>query len=110
MTQNITAHAERIARHYWGEPNAKLSINGRTLRWGTKGSKELDLIKKTWYSFEDEVGGGIVDLVRRYGNLGISGSVADVLEREFGIQRQAQKANSKVRPQRRQASRPQANK
>ena len=92
MTQNITAHAERIARHYWGEPNAKLSINGRTLRWGTKGSKELDLIKKTWYSFEDEVGGGIVDLVRRYGNLGISGSVADVLEREFGIQKQAQKA------------------
>ena len=92
MTQNITAHAERIARYYWGEPNAKLSINGRTLRWGTKGSKELDLIKKTWYSFEDEVGGGIVDLVRRYGNLGISGSVADVLEREFGIQKQAQKA------------------
>jgi len=92
MTQNITAHAERIARHYWGEPNAKLSISGRTLRWGTKGSKELDLIKKTWYSFEDEVGGGIVDLVRRYGNLGISGSVADVLEREFGIQKQAQKA------------------
>ena len=92
MTQNIAAHAERIARHYWGEPNAKLSISGRTLRWGTKGSKELDLIKKTWYSFEDEVGGGIVDLVRRYGNLGISGSVADVLEREFGIQKQAQKA------------------
>ena len=92
MTQNITAHAERIARYYWGEPNAKLSISGRTLRWGNKGSKELDLIKKTWYSFEDEVGGGIVDLVRRYGNLGISGSVADVLEREFGIQKQAQKA------------------
>ena len=92
MTQNITAHAERIARHYWGEPNAKLSVNGRTLRWGTKGSKELDLIKKTWYDFEVEQGGGVIDLVKQYGNLGISGSVADVLEREFGIQKQAQKA------------------
>ena len=35
---NIAAHAERIARHYWGEPNAKLSVKGRTLRWGNKGS------------------------------------------------------------------------
>ena len=25
---NIAAHAERIARHYWGEPNAKLSVKG----------------------------------------------------------------------------------
>jgi hypothetical protein len=91
MTQNIAAHAERIARHYWGEPNAKLSIKGRTLRWGTKGSKELDL-RGVWYDFEENCGGGIVDLVKRYGNLGISGSVADVLEREFGIQKQAQKA------------------
>jgi 5S rRNA maturation endonuclease (ribonuclease M5) len=92
MTQNITAHAERIARHYWGEPNAKLSIKGRTLRWGTKGSKELDLIKGAWYDFEAGEGGGCVDLVKKYGKLGISGSVADVLEREFGIQKQAQKA------------------
>ena len=91
MTQNIAAHAERIARYYWGEPNAKLSIKGRTLRWGAKGSKELDL-RGIWYDFEENCGGGIVDLVKKYGKLGISGSVADVLEREFGIQKQAQKA------------------
>lgn len=89
---NIAAHAERIARHYWGEPNARLSVKGRTLRWGTKGSRELDLQKSVFYDFEEDQGGGIVDLVKRYGNLGISGSVADVLEREFGIQKQAQKA------------------
>ncbi len=89
---NIAAHAERIARHYWGEPNAKLSIKGRTLRWGTKGSKELDLQKSVFYDFQENRGGGIVDLVKQYGKLGISGSVADVLEREFGIQKQAQKA------------------
>ena len=89
---NIAAHAERIARHYWGEPNAKLSVKGRTLRWGNKGSRELDLTKGAWYDFEQEEGGGVIDLVKRHGKLGISGSVADVLEREFGIQKQAQKA------------------
>ena len=89
---NIAAHAERIARHYWGEPNARLSVKGRTLRWGTKGSRELDLQKGAWYDFEEEKGGGVIDLVKRHASLGISGSVADVLEREFGIQKQAQKA------------------
>ena len=89
---NIAAHAERIARHYWGEPNARLSVKGRTLRWGSKGSKELDLAKGAWYDFEEDQGGGVIDLVKRHGRLGISGSVADVLEREFGIQKQAQKA------------------
>ena len=89
---NIAAHAERIARHYWGEPNARLSVKGRTLRWGTKGSRELDLTKGAWYDFEEEEGGGVIDLVKRHASLGISGSVADVLEREFGIQKQAQKA------------------
>ena len=89
---NIAAHAERIARYYWGEPNMTLSVKGRTLRWGAKGSKELDLRKAggVWYDFEENCGGGIVDLVRKYGKLGISGSVADVLERDFGIQKQAQ--------------------
>lgn len=89
---NIAAHAERIARHYWGEPNARLSVKGRTLRWGTKGSRELDLQKGAWYDFEEEKGGGVIDLVKRHASLGITGSVADVLEREFGIQKQAQKA------------------
>ena len=48
---NIAAHAERIARHYWGEPNARLSVKGRTLRWGNKGSKELCLQKNVFYDF-----------------------------------------------------------
>ena len=89
---NIAAHAERIARHYWGEPNARLSVKGRTLRWGNKGSKELCLQKNVFYDFERCLGGGAAEIIKQYGNLGISGSVADVLEREFGIQKQAQKA------------------
>lgn len=89
---NISAHAERIAKHYWGEPNQKLSVKGRTLRWGTHGSKELDLQKSTYYDFELCEGGGVVDIVRNYGKVTISGSVAETLEKEFGIQRQAQKS------------------
>jgi len=89
---NISAHAERVAKHYWGEPNAKLSVKGRTLRWGTHGSKELDLQKSTYYDFELCEGGGVVDIVRNYGKVTISGSVAETLEKEFGIQRQAQKS------------------
>ena len=89
---NISAHAERVARHFWGEPNEKMSVKGRTLRWGTHGSKELDLQKSTYYDFELGEGGGVVDIVRNYGKVTISGSVAETLEKEFGIQRQTQKS------------------
>ena len=92
MTTNISAHAERVARHFWGEPNEKMSVKGRTLRWGTHGSKELDLQKSTYYDFELGEGGGVVDIVRNYGKVTISGSVAETLEKEFGIQRQTQKS------------------
>ena len=89
---NLQAHAERIAKHYWGEPNAKLSVKGKTLRFGNFGSIELDLQKKTYYDFERCEGGGVVDIVRNYGKVTISGSVAETLEKEFGIQRQTQKS------------------
>ena len=87
---DIAAHAEDIARYYWGEPNAKLSIKGRTLRWGSKGSKELDLRRGVFYDFERNLGGGCTAIIKHYGKLGLSGSVADVLESTFGIQKQQQ--------------------
>ena len=84
MANNIAAHAERIARHYWGEPNKKLSKKGM-LRWGNAGSKELDVQRGVYFDFEENHGGGVVEIVRRYGPQTITGSVADVLRREFGI-------------------------
>jgi len=87
MTQNIAAHAERIARHYWGEPNPKLSKKGM-LRWGNAGSKELDVQRGVFYDFEENHGGGTIDIVRLYGKQTITGSVSDVLMREFGINKQ----------------------
>ena len=41
---NIAAHAEAVAKAYWGEPAVR---RGHILRWGTHGSKELDLRKGT---------------------------------------------------------------
>ena len=61
MTQNIAAHAERIAKHYWGEPNKKLSKKG-LLRWGNAGSKELDIQRGVYFDFEENHGGGVVEL------------------------------------------------
>ena len=84
---NIAAHAEAVAKAYWGEPAMR---RGHILRWGTHGSKELDLRKGTWFDFENNEGGGVVDLVRRHEGATILGSIPDILEKKFGIQKQAQ--------------------
>ena len=54
---NIAAHAEAVATAYWGEPAVR---RGHILRWGTHGSKELDLRKGTWFDFENNEGGGVI--------------------------------------------------
>ena len=85
---NLGAYIEQVARHYWGEPNSK---RGHTLRWGTHGSKEVDLQKGTWFDFEQNIGGGVTHLVRH--NEGSSlASMPDILERKFGISKQTQKS------------------
>ena len=84
---NIAAHAEAVAKAYWGEPAVR---RGHILRWGTHGSKELDLRKGTWFDFENNEGGGVVDLVRRHEGATILGSIPDILEKKFGIQKQTQ--------------------
>jgi len=88
MTSNIGAHIETVAKHYWGEPKER---RGHTLRWGNRGSKEVDLRKGTWFDFENNEGGGVVDLVRMHEGAQLAG-IPDVLERKFGIPKQTQKA------------------
>ena len=88
MTNNIGAHIETVAKHYWGEPSER---RGHTLRWGNRGSKEVDLRKGTWFDFENNEGGGVVDLVRKNEGAQLAG-IPDVLERKFGIAKQTQKA------------------
>ena len=84
---NLAAHAETIAKTYWGEPTSR---RGHILRWGSNGSKELDLRKNVWFDFEENCGGGIVDLVRKNEGATILGSIPDILEKKFGIQKQTQ--------------------
>ena len=62
---DLVQHIERVARHLWGEPNDKLSKPGKELRFGSHGSKSIDLEKGTWYDHEADQGGGVADLIRQ---------------------------------------------
>jgi len=86
MTVNIAAYIETIAKHYWGEPAEK---RGTELRWGNHGSKSVDTRKGTWFDFEANEGGGVIDMVRINEGAGLK-SLPEILEQRFGVPRQAQ--------------------
>ena len=86
MTNNIGAYAEQVATHYWGRPTVR---RGNELRWGTHGSKSLDLKKGTWFDHESNEGGGVIDLVRRFEGASLR-SIPDTLETKFGIPKRSQ--------------------
>ena len=88
---NIAAYIEQVARHYWGEPNPRLS-KGTELRFGNNGSKSVDIRKGVWTDFESGESGGVVALVKANEPASINGNIPDVLERKFGISRQQQKS------------------
>jgi len=88
---NISAYIETVATHYWGEPRER---KGNELRWGNHGSKSVDLRKGTWFDFENNEGGGVVDLVRHEEGATLTG-LPELMEKKFGIQRQVQ---DKLRP------------
>jgi len=53
--------APEVARELLGEPKTTTS---KEYRWGNKGSLVLNLDDATWYDFENDTGGGIVDLIK----------------------------------------------
>jgi len=59
-TENLI---EPVARHLWGDPNERLSKPGE-LRFGTNGSKSIDLDKHQWFDHEAQVGGSTLQLVK----------------------------------------------
>jgi len=81
---NLGKHIEIVARYYWGEPNIKLS-NASELRFGTQGSKSVNLDKGCWYDHENDVGGGVVDLVRHHEGIADGAPVAHVLRDKFNM-------------------------
>jgi hypothetical protein len=56
----------RVASILWGAPNQAAS-NGKEIRWGSKGSKSLDTVKRVWRDHETGEGGGWTDLYRLAG-------------------------------------------
>lgn len=88
---NIAAYIEQVARHYWGEPNPRLS-KGTEMRWGTHGSLSVCTRKGVWSNFETGESGGVIDMVKANEPASINGNIPDVLERKFGISKQQQKA------------------
>ena len=53
--------APEVAKQLLGEPSSTSSTEHR---WGTHGSLVLTLESGTWYSFEENIGGGIIDLIK----------------------------------------------
>lgn len=54
---------EPLARHFWNEPNEQLSKPAE-LRFGTHGSKAVDLEKNSFFDHEANDGGGVLKLVQ----------------------------------------------
>ena len=73
-----------VARHFWGDPS---TTKGTELRWGSHGSKAVDLEKGTWFDHENNEGGGVKDLIlsERPELRDQSGAVADYLEEHFNL-------------------------
>ena len=53
-----------VAHRLLGEPNAALSTK-HEFRFGNKGSLAINLSDGTWFDHENQVGGGVLDLIRR---------------------------------------------
>jgi hypothetical protein len=79
----FAAHMKVVARKLLGEPNRRLS-NGHDLRFGTNGSLSIDLRKGTFFSYEDNVGGGVLDLIKRVKGLNSKDAIA-WMRGELGI-------------------------
>ena len=57
----LDAPIEDLATQLWGEKNESLSTR-KEARYGSQGSKKVNLEKQTWYDHEAEQGGGYIDL------------------------------------------------
>ena len=76
-----------IAERFLGEPDSRI---GTVLRYGNHGSLALDLGKGTWFDHENDIGGGVVDLLlREVPELAKAepGAIADYLHKEFDLEK-----------------------
>jgi hypothetical protein len=83
---NLAPHAGDIARALRGEPNPRLSTKVQ-LRFGSKGSLAVEVAGPkagTWFDFEANAGGDMLDLIKREKRLDAR-SAFEWLESDLGI-------------------------
>ncbi len=82
---DFAALMEPVARRLLGEPNRRLSSKDK-LRFGTNGSLAVEIGGEnagTFYDFEDEVGGGVIELVALKTGAKNGGAMAWLTEQGF---------------------------
>ncbi len=81
---DISRHMDAVARHLLGKPNRSLSSK-RELRYGAHGSLSIDLEKGIFFDHENNIGGGVLDLIRLKTGFA-NGAAVDWLRNELGIE------------------------
>lgn len=89
---DLVKNGKLIAVQLLGEPNPRLS-NEDDLRFGTYGSLSFKTSSGQWYDFENQQGGGVVDLIKTYGSA--NESIKDQIEKFTG---QKEKTNNIKKP------------
>jgi putative DNA primase/helicase len=82
---DLGVYIERVARRLYGEPNKTLSTASE-LRFGSHGSLAVKIVgskRGTWYDHENQIGGGVIDMLAEKGVA--AADVADWFRRELGI-------------------------
>jgi hypothetical protein len=64
-----TDYIEAVATDIFGTCNETLSSAPENVRFGNRGAVAVNYTSGTWYSFEDECGGGVMDMIRTYRNI-----------------------------------------
>ena len=78
----LSQQLAEVATHFWGEPS---SATNTELMWGNHGRKSVNLAKGVWYDHELDVGGGVIDLIKRE-MPSLNGSIPAILEKITGLQ------------------------
>ena len=82
-TIDFAALMEPVALRLLGEPNARLSKPPRDIRFGTHGSLAVDCETGRFYDHENNIGGGVVDLVKHKLGCDHIGAVSLAPKRRF---------------------------
>jgi hypothetical protein len=82
---DLGAHILKVAEHFWGTEHFRV---GKEYRWGTHGSRRVNVEKGLWSDYELEERGGVVDLIKReLPGAEVNGAVAQFIDEFLGLER-----------------------